>query len=256
MTAISYNIFMARKNIIAGNWKMNLHYKDAIALAQILIDKIINKDNRDIIICPSFPYLDKINHILDKNTIYLGAQDCHDQQDGAHTGDVSAMMLKDIGCDYVIIGHSERRQYYHEDMLLLDRKIKQAHHHGLHIIYCIGETLQQYQTHETLPTLKRQLSILKNYDYRHITIAYEPFWAIGSGLTPKTSEIQTIHSDIRNELERLTNHDNAQNTHILYGGSVKPDNIDSIASLQDVDGALVGGASLKADDFIAICNSF
>lgn len=251
-----------RRQIIMGNWKMNMHRHDGEALAKQLAVSYPkandnNKDNKNIVICPPFPLLHCVHDVIADSGVILGAQDCHYETSGAFTGDVSPAMLRDASCDYVIIGHSERRQYHRESHDLLKQKIIQAMAQGLQSVYCVGESLNDYRAGKTKDVIAAQLNeALCDINGDNITIAYEPFWAIGSGLTPKPDEVNHIHEYIRAICANLFSDDIVNNMPILYGGSLKPDNVADFAPLLHVDGALVGGASLKYHDFKAIIDAF
>ncbi|MDZ4714054.1 MAG: triose-phosphate isomerase [Cytophagales bacterium] len=247
-----------RTKIVAGNWKMNKSLDDARSLATevaTLYAKEIKQDTI-VILCVPFPFLNPLKELLANSSVQTGAQDCSAHEGGAYTGEVSAAMLKSVGIPYVIIGHSERRQYFKEDGALLAKKIDQALANGLLPIFCCGEPLvvRENGTHEQLVRRQVEEGIfhLTPAEMANLIIAYEPVWAIGTGKTATTDQAQEMHAVIRRQLAGKYGEDVAQATPILYGGSVKPDNAKELFSCPDVDGGLVGGASLKARDFIDI----
>jgi triosephosphate isomerase (TIM) len=246
-----------RKPFIAGNWKMNTNLKEAIDLVSALIPKV--KDTKvEILVCPPFTNLTEVSKIIKGTNIKLGAQNCSTEASGAFTGEISASMLKSVGCEYVIIGHSERRQYYNETDEIVNKKIKQALAAGLNIILCVGETLEQREKGITQKIVETQakgsLNDIDKASMQKITIAYEPVWAIGTGKTATKEQAQEVHSLIRKLLIHLYDKKISDSIRIQYGGSVKPDNIKELMAQEDIDGALVGGASLKADSFVGIVN--
>lgn len=243
------------KNLIAGNWKMNGRVETSVSLAKNIIQNIEEEpellEKNDFLVCPPFPYLSSVQGELTQ-AVCLGAQDCSPFEDGAYTGDVSAQMLKDMSCGYVILGHSERRQYYVESNLLIKQKAMVAHEAGLTTIICIGESDEQRQSGEHHAVVKEQLinSIPDTASAANTVIAYEPVWAIGSGNTAKIEDIEDMHGFIRKKIqEKISESDKVR---LLYGGSVKPENAAEILAVEHVNGALIGGASLDADDFVAI----
>jgi triosephosphate isomerase len=233
-----------RRKLIAGNWKMNGRQATSLALAQRLAT--LSSTTLDLAVFPPFPYLFSVAQALRGSAVAVGAQDCSQNPDGAFTGDVSAAMLVDCGCRYVILGHSERRAGHGEDNAQIAAKMAAAHHAGLTTILCIGETDPTMAPTQRMDFLKVQLnqSRAASVNAENTIIAYEPVWAIGSGITPTPEQINAVHETLRGYLPT--------DTRILYGGSVKPDNAASIMRLPDVDGALVGGASLDADAFLNI----
>ena len=248
-----------RRAFIAGNWKMNLEKGSAVGLAKALVDGTKNITDRDILICPSFPLLHIVNDVVSGSNVWLGAQNMYYEKKGAFTGEVSADMLKSVGCEWVILGHSERRHVFHEDDSLINKKVKSAIEQGLKPILCVGELLEERESGKTEEVVKRQvvegLKEVSPEDTAKITIAYEPVWAIGTGKTATPEDADSIHSFIRDILRDLYNSKVSENMRILYGGSVKPENIDSLMAKDNIDGALVGGASLKADSFLRIINA-
>ena len=247
---------MPRK-LIAGNWKMHCLKAEGIALARELgVRYAQNADPEfDMLVCPPFPLIDAVAQAIAGSGVMLGAQDCHAEEKGAHTGDVAAPMLADLGCTHVIVGHSERRQDHKELDLAVAEKAKAVVKAGMTPIICIGETEQQRDAGETLTVCARQIagSVADGLGSDTLVIAYEPVWAIGTGRTPTTADVAEVHALIRAELSRKVT--DAENVAILYGGSVKPSNADELMHVPNVDGALVGGASLAADDFWSIAQS-
>ena len=251
---------MSRKIFIAGNWKMNLNAADCATLAKSLANGTTGTCNCpvDIAVCPPAVYLSTVRQALGDSRIDLGAQNVYWENKGAFTGQISPAMLIDIGCDYVILGHSETRHTIEpcEDDALINRKVKASLAASLKVILCVGETLAQRQAQETNAVLDTQLAGgLADVDAdssEKLVIAYEPVWAIGTGQTATTEQAQQAHAFIRTRLAELLSPQAAQSIRIQYGGSVKPDNAADLLSQPDVDGALIGGASLKADDFLQI----
>lgn len=245
---------MSRKLLIAGNWKMNGLSKDGVLLAKSIAQDSKKIAGCDFLVCPPFTLLTLIKKSLRGSKVALGAQDIHFETKGAHTGDISPLMLKDAGCKFVIVGHSERRADHFESNELVCKKAKAAQDAGLTAIVCIGETAAQREEGKTIEVCTTQImnSVPEKSTYRNIVIAYEPVWAIGSGKTPTPAEVEAVHTAVRKALAKRLTKAQAAKIRILYGGSVKPNNAKDFLSLEDVDGALVGGASLKAEDFIAI----
>ncbi len=245
-----------RQKIVAGNWKMNTSYEEAIQLAKDVASQVKESANAKVIVCPPFPYLQKINEILTNAPIDVGAQNCSEHVSGAYTGEVSAGMLKSMGIPYVILGHSERRQYFNESGNTLAQKVDGALANGLTPIYCCGEPLEVREAGDHEGLVKQQIEEglfhLNGEALKKIVIAYEPVWAIGTGKTATTEQAQEMHKVIRDHLARKYQSAMAVLIPILYGGSVKPDNAKELFACPDVDGGLVGGASLKASDFVAI----
>ncbi len=245
-----------RKPIIAGNWKLNKTIAEATDLASKLAQELKNTDNCEIIIAPIFTALSVANKAINGSPIQLAAQNCYPEAQGAFTGELSPELLADAGCKYIIIGHSERRQLLNETDAFINLKLHKTIETGLKPILCIGETLQQRENGEMQEVLSRQikggLSNLTATQMATVVIAYEPIWAIGTGKTASTTQAQEAHFFIRDLLQELFDKKVATQTRILYGGSVKPDNIDGLMKQDDIDGALVGGASLNAEDFVRI----
>ena len=247
---------MVRKTLIAGNWKMNGLLEDGIALAKgvaLEVKKAARKDC-EFLICPPFTLLMSAKKAIKGSKLMLGAQDCHFDEKGAHTGDVSPQMLKDIGCQYVLVGHSERRTDHNESNELVAKKAEAAINAGLKVIICIGETEEERDAGKTLKVCTDQImgSVPNNSTAQNTVIAYEPVWAIGPGKTPTAAEVQDVHAAIRKVVSKKLGRANANKMRILYGGSMKPSNAKELLALPDVDGGLIGGASLKVADFIAI----
>ena len=245
-----------RKSIIAGNWKMNNTIKEAVELVNGLKRELSNVETVDIVVCPAFTALSDVNEITMDSNIALGAQNIFWEANGAFTGEIAPNMLVDAGCKYVIIGHSERRQYFAETNEIVSKRIKAALSVGLKPIVCVGEVLAEREAGKTFDVIKDHvtgsLAGLSNDDMRSIVLAYEPVWAIGTGKTATKEQAQEVHMYIRGLLKELFNDEVAAETRIQYGGSVKPENIKELMSQEDLDGALVGGASLKIDSFSAI----
>jgi triosephosphate isomerase (TIM) len=245
-----------RKPFIAGNWKMFTNIEEARKLVIALKNKVINVKDVEIVVAPPFTNLVSVNEIIKDSNIKLSAQNLFYENYGAFTGEINADMLLSAGCKYVIIGHSERRQYFKEDDVLLNKKVKVAIAKGLIPIFCIGETLEEREgniTEKVIETqMKNGLTGIDVSDFSKIIIAYEPVWAIGTGKTATPQQAAETHAFIRKLIGSMYDENIAMNTTILYGGSVKPDNVKSLMAEKDIDGALVGGAALKADDFTKI----
>ncbi|MDZ7332287.1 MAG: triose-phosphate isomerase [candidate division KSB1 bacterium] len=243
-----------RKKIIAGNWKMNKTGAEAATFARDLKIKTLNIHKTEIVVCPPFTAIDSVYNILKDSRIKLGAQNVHWEAAGAFTGEVSAGMIEAAGCKYVIIGHSERRQYFGETDVTVNKKIKQTLTTTLSPIVCIGETLDQRQAGQTEAVINHQiragLAGLSKEQMERIVLAYEPVWAIGTGVTATPQQAEQVHLFIRQLLTELFDRSIADRTAILYGGSVKPDNIHELLNQPDIDGGLIGGASLKVDSFV------
>ena len=241
-----------RRPVIAANWKMNKKIEEAQAFLDEFIPLVWNERDVDIVIAPPFTALYTMANLLKITNIGLAAQDLFYEDKGAYTGEISPVMLTDIGCSYVIIGHSERRIYFGETNEIVNKKIKAARRHGLEVIFCIGESLSEREAVMTLDVLKRQISEgLRDISSDGLIIAYEPVWAIGTGKTATPDQAQEAHESIRKTLSHLYG-EPAKGLRILYGGSVTPENADVLMACPDVDGALIGGASLKADSFAGI----
>ncbi|MGB2599098.1 MAG: triose-phosphate isomerase [Candidatus Omnitrophota bacterium] len=247
-----------RQPIIAGNWKMNKDVKEAITLVNDIKRDVFSVENVEIVVCPPFTDLSDAGEMLIEGNIALGAQNCYWEKEGAFTGEISVDMLKSVGCRYVIIGHSERRQYFNETDETVNLRLRSAIEGGLIPIMCIGETLEEREANKTLDVVRTQLTDgLKGFDEAFLdtlVIAYEPVWAIGTGKTATPDQAQEVHAFIRKLLGELFSESFSNSRRILYGGSIKPDNIEELMREEDLDGGLVGGASLKADGFSAIIN--
>ena len=244
-----------RQKIVAGNWKMNTTLQDGIKLAQEVESLASGVNNGvKIVLCTPFIHMTEVKKVLKKAS--LGAQNCASEASGAYTGEVSAWMVKSTGAQYVIIGHSERRTYYHEDDKLLNKKTLLAINSGLKVIFCCGEVKQERESGQHFLIVRRQLEeglfSLAAEQMDMIVIAYEPVWAIGTGLTASPEQAQEMHKYIRELVKEKYGNDCAKKLPILYGGSCKPSNASEIFSKPDVDGGLIGGAALKKEDFIAI----
>ncbi|HXG79649.1 MAG TPA: triose-phosphate isomerase [Methyloceanibacter sp.] len=249
----------ANRPLVAGNWKMNglaASLGELKALKERLAESPI--PGLDLMVCPPATLLAQAREILAGSGILLGAQDCHTESAGAHTGDLSAEMLADAGASAVIVGHSERRSDHGETDALVRAKARAAHRAGMSAIICIGETERERAEGSTLDVVRRQLkgSLPDGARATDTIIAYEPVWAIGTGVTPTPADVAEVHGFIRRELARLVGEVEAKSLRILYGGSVKPANASELLLVPDVDGALVGGASLKAPDFYAIASVY
>ncbi|MEQ3661922.1 MAG: triose-phosphate isomerase [Flavobacterium sp.] len=248
-----------RKNIVAGNWKMHKTHSETITLIEEITLKKQNTST-EIIVAPTFVNLQTAVTITEGNNITVAAQNMHQAEGGAFTGEISASMLTNIGVNTVILGHSERRAYFHETDALLANKVDTALKHKMRVIFCFGEELKDRQKDNHFNVVEYQLRDalfhLQKSDWANIILAYEPVWAIGTGETASPEQAQEMHAFIRSLIEKVYGNDVAENVSILYGGSVKPDNAKEIFSKKDVDGGLIGGAALKADDFLAIVNGF
>ena len=250
-----------RKKIVAGNWKMNMNLQDGIALAKELNETLkAEKPNCGVVICTPFIHLASIAQFLDQDIIGLGAENCADKEKGAYTGEVSAEMVKSTGAQYVILGHSERREYYHETPEILKEKVLLAQKNGLKVIFCIGESKDEREAGKQNEVVKAELEgsvfNLPEEDFRKIVIAYEPIWAIGTGLTATAEQAEDIHAYIRSIIAEKYGQAVADDTTILYGGSCKASNAPELFAKPDIDGGLIGGASLKAADFKGIIDAF
>ena len=248
-----------RKKIVAGNWKMNETLQEGVQLAKDINDLLkADKPNCDVVICTPFIHLASVAPVLDKEIVGLGAENCADKEKGAYTGEVSAAMVKSTGADYVILGHSERRQYYHETAEILKEKTLLALKNNLKVIFCCGETLEEREQNKQNEVVKAELeqSIfnLTAEEWKNIVIAYEPIWAIGTGKTASFEQAEEVCAHIRKTVAAEFGQEAADGIRIQYGGSVKPATIKDLMKQPNVDGALVGGASLKAKDFSEIVN--
>lgn len=251
---------LKRRQIVAGNWKMNKDYNEGRDLVSDVVGKLLPNDVL-VILCPPFIHLyNAFCKINDISNLRIGAQNCHQEEKGAYTGEVSAAMIKSAGADFVILGHSERRTYFGENDELIGKKVKIVLANDLQAIYCCGEPLEVREAggHEKLvkEQIETALFDLSVEDIQKVVIAYEPVWAIGTGKTASPEQAQEMHQHIRSLLTEKYGAEIAEGISILYGGSVKPHNAKELFSQKDVDGGLIGGASLKPDDFVAITDSF
>lgn len=249
-----------RKNIVAGNWKMNKTLQEGIALAKELNETLANETlNCDVVICTPFIHLASVAQLVDSKKIGVGAENCADKVSGAYTGEVSASMVASTGAKYVILGHSERRAYYGETIEILEEKVKLALANNLTPIFCIGEVLEEREANKQNEVVAEQLKSvfsLSAEDFSKIVLAYEPVWAIGTGKTATPDQAQEIHAFIRSTIVEKYGKEVAENVSILYGGSCNPSNAKEIFSKPDVDGGLIGGASLKVADFKGVIDGF
>ena len=244
-----------RKSIVAGNWKMNKLRGDAEQLTLAIKKELAGRDEVEVVLCPPFTALGMVGQALVGSRIHLGAQNSHWEKEGAFTGEISPLMLKDAGCQYVIVGHSERRTYFHETDEGVNRKIKAVLGAGMIPIVCVGETLEQRDAGKTEAVIKTQIVnglVGLGADLRRLVVAYEPVWAIGTGRTATPAQAQATHAFIRRTLAEMGGADTAQAIRIQYGGSVKPANAAELFGQPDIDGGLIGGASLVAAGFVQI----
>jgi len=245
-----------RKPYMAGNWKMNLDRAGAVALARGLRERVGDRDDVDVAVAPPFVYIEAVVAALEGSPIKVGGQNACDQTSGAFTGEVSAAMLRDVGCTFVVLGHSERRHVYGEGDELVNPKVERALAEGLEVVLCVGETLEERQAGQTEAVVRRHLGQglagVTAADMGRVTIAYEPVWAIGTGHTATPEQAGEVHRYLRGLLSGLYDDRVSGSTRIQYGGSVKPDNVRELLAVEDVDGALVGGASLSPESFHAI----
>jgi triosephosphate isomerase len=245
-----------RRPIIAGNWKMNKIIEEAVDLVESLKPLVADVTDVDIVVGPVFTALHAVGKVIEGSNIKLAAQNMYWEESGAYTGEISPVMLKDVRCDYVIIGHSERRQYFGEVNETVNKKVKAAHDFDLKPIVCVGEKLEERETGTTKSVIKDHvvngLNGLTNEQMLNTVIAYEPVWAIGTGKTATPEQAQEVHGFIRELLSDMFSKEIAEKVRIQYGGSVKPENVAGLMSQPDIDGGLVGGASLKADSFAQI----
>ncbi len=250
-----------RKNIVAGNWKMNTTLQEGVELAKEVNEALKSRTpNCDVVIGVPFTHLASVNAVIDSSKLGLGAENCADKVSGAYTGEVSAAMVASTGAKYVILGHSERRQYYHETAETLKEKVNLALANGLTPIFCIGEVLEQRENGSYFDVVKVQvedsLFDLSAEDFGKLILAYEPVWAIGTGKTATAEQAEEIHAFIRKTIAAKYGEAVAEETSILYGGSCKPSNAKELFAKPNVDGGLIGGAALKADSFMGIVDAF
>jgi triosephosphate isomerase len=243
-----------KKTLIAGNWKMYKTPSESIDFVEKLIKNLKNYEDRDILICPPFTSLYPVSQIIKNSSVKLGAQNVYFENEGAFTGEISPIMLKDIGVEYVICGHSERRNIFGEIDEIINKKVKKVTENGMRPILCVGEKLEEREKGQTFEVVENQIrNCLSNFkDIEKLVIAYEPVWAIGTGKTALPQQAEEVHIFIRELIGKMYNNEIAENLIILYGGSVKPENIDQLMKEKDIDGVLVGGACLKIDSFLRI----
>lgn len=250
---------MSRKYFIAGNWKMNKKAAEATALIEAINEKAGSQTKVDVAVCPPFTALDAASKALAGSTVKLGAQNMYFEKSGAYTGEIAADMLKEFGCTYVILGHSERREYFKECNCLINKKVKAVLANGMNPILCVGEKLEEREAGKTLDIVSEQtvkgLEGLTAAEAEKVVIAYEPVWAIGTGKTATPAMAQEVHAAIRKILADTFGAEVAEKMQILYGGSMKPENADALLAEKDIDGGLIGGAALKADSFVALIES-
>ena len=250
---------MARQPIIAGNWKMNMTNTEAASLMNDIIFNVKKVTDVEIIVCPPYTALSDVHKLIKKTNIELGAQDVYFEEKGAFTSKISCEMLKDVGCTYVILGHSETRQYFNETDESVNKKAKAALKNSLKPIICVGESLEQRKANETMKIVEKQvkeaLNGITKTQMGNIVIAYEPIWAIGTGETATPEQAQEVHFAIRKLLLNLYGPAVAEGVRIIYGGSVKPNNVKDLMQEEDIDGGLIGGASLDAESFSKLVKS-
>lgn len=248
-----------RKKIVAGNWKMNKNFQEGIELAKEIDSRVKNIETKDVTIIVGTPFIHLAGACASTNCISISAQNCATEASGAYTGEVSASMIASTGCKYVILGHSERRSYYGETEEILVKKVERALENNLDIIFCVGEVLEEREAGKHFDVVNAQLENglfhLSSEQFSHIIIAYEPVWAIGTGKTATSAQAEEMHAFIRKTIASKYGNAVAENTSILYGGSCNAKNADELFSQPDVDGGLIGGASLKADDFLTIISA-
>ena len=250
-----------RKNIVVGNWKMNLKREESLELVSAVLSKLPEDKNTEVVFAPSFLYLYKIAKLCsDFESVKVSAQNCSKEGKGAFTGEISSEMIASSNGDYVIIGHSERREFFKETNADLVQKINMALANNLKVIFCCGERLNQREESTHFDWVKQQINEslfhLSVADFNNIVIAYEPIWAIGTGVTATSEQAQEMHGFIRTIISEKFGNEIAENISILYGGSCNPNNAKDLFTQKDIDGGLIGGASLKVDDFLSIINSF
>jgi triosephosphate isomerase len=252
-----------RKKIVAGNWKMNLDYNEGLSLFSEVINMVRDEvtGNQEAVVCCPFIHLHSLVQLAKGyDKVAVGAQNAHQAESGAYTGEIAAKMIKSVGAAYVILGHSERRQYFAESNELLAKKTDTALKNALKPIFCIGETLQEREANQHFAIIKSQLTEgvfhLEEAQFSQLVLAYEPVWAIGTGVTASSAQAQEIHAFIRKEIAAKYGQQVADNTTILYGGSCNPKNAAELFAQPDIDGGLIGGASLKSRDFVDIVKVF
>jgi len=248
-----------RKKIIAGNWKMNTSASEAVSLAKEIVASVGNVTDTDIVVCPPFIYLTQVGEVIKGSQVKLGAQDVHFDDNGAYTGKISVSMLKDVKVEYVILGHSEQRTYFHETNDSVNKKVKKVQEAGLIPIICVGETLEEREAGNTESVVEAHiLGAYQGLTAEQATktvIAYEPVWAIGTGKTASSDQAEQVHQFIRGLVADLFSDSVAQSVRIQYGGSMKPENAGELKAQPNVDGGLIGGAALKADSFKGIISA-
>jgi triosephosphate isomerase len=245
-----------RRPLMAGNWKMNLTIPESVKLATELKERVTDVSDREVLICPSFTTLSSVNEAIKGSNIVLGAQNICQEEKGAFTAEISPAMLKEVGCSYVIVGHSERRHVFDETNDLVNLRLKNGLKNGLKVILCVGEKLEEREANETNDVIVGQIEIglkeVSKEEMGNIVIAYEPVWAIGTGKVASPEQAQEVHAMIRQLLTDMFNKKVSSATRIIYGGSMKPENVKELMAQEDVDGGLVGGASLDAESFTKI----
>jgi len=250
-----------RKNIVAGNWKMNLNREEGIKLVEEVISLVSSENNVEVVFSPSFLYLHKVNKMCaNDNLLQTASQNISHNESGAFTGEVSAQMVNSLNVKYTILGHSERREYFNETNIELKQKVDLSLKNNLEIIFCCGESLNQRESGVHFDWIKQQLTEsvfhLTEKEFEKVVIAYEPIWAIGTGVTASSDQAEEIHQFVRNVIAEKYNENIAENTSILYGGSCNPTNAKELFSKKNIDGGLIGGASLNAENFTRIIKSF
>ena len=250
---------MARKYFIAGNWKMNKTASEAVVLINEINAKAGSQTKVDVAVCPTFTALDAASKALKGSTVKLGAQNMYTKESGAYTGEIAANMLKEFDCAYVILGHSERREYFKETDEFINEKVKAVLANGMKPILCVGEKLEEREAGKTIDVVSNQvikgMADVAKENATNVVIAYEPVWAIGTGKTATPEMAQEVHAQIRKDLTDLYGADIAEEMQILYGGSMKPENAPALLAQKDIDGGLIGGAALKADSFCALIDA-
>jgi triosephosphate isomerase len=250
---------ISRKKLIAGNWKMNKTTTDAVALVGDLVSAVGKQNDVDVVVCPPFTSLESAGKVLEGSTVKLGAQNMHPEASGAFTGEISAPILRALFANYVILGHSERRSYFAETDAFINKKVLAALKNQLRPILCVGETLAEREAGSTLKVVQTQTELglegVSKEQAASLVIAYEPVWAIGTGKVATTEQAQEVHAFIRDLLTKLFTAPVAQKVRILYGGSMKPANAPELLAQKDIDGGLIGGASLEARSFVDLVNA-
>ncbi len=245
-----------RRYLIAGNWKMNKTPAEAKELAQEILSLSEQQSDVSVVLCPPFTALDAVSEIVGSTHIQLGAQNMHPQLEGAYTGEISSVMLRDLFCNFVILGHSERRQYFGETDVIINEKVESALNSNLKPILCVGESLEEREAEKTMTVVEQQvrtgLKAITKENAENVVIAYEPIWAIGTGKTATPQMAQEVHLSIRRILSDIFGTLTANKIRILYGGSMKPENASELLDQEDLDGGLIGGASLKAKSFVSL----